>query len=76
VLMRPIVTSDPAEDMQLREKTFEGFDLPPDLGAALDPIGVREKITRPKVIKMGAVATPRVTAPPLRDEGRASGRRR
>jgi general secretion pathway protein D len=64
VMMRPVVAIAPAETAALREKVFESFAIPPDFDHALDPVGMRAKAVRPRVI----LPTPRSTPPALRIE--------
>ena len=61
IMMRPIVTFAPADSAKLREKTFEAFNVPPDLESAIMPKGVWDKVPRAKVI-------PRSSGPTLREE--------
>ena len=62
VLMRPVVTVGPVAASGLREKTFEAFDIPPDLESAIMPQGIREKV------KPAKGSTLRNSTPKLRDE--------
>lgn len=64
IIMRPIVTMAPSEAAELREKTFESFNIPPDFDQAVIPAGLREKAVVPKVV----APVPRGTAPKLRTE--------
>ena len=60
--MRPVVTVGPLAASTLREKTFEAFNIPPDLESAIMPQGVREKVKPTKG------STLRNSTPKLRDE--------
>ena len=62
VLMRPIVTVGPSAVSDLREKTFESFNIPPDLESAIMPQGIREKLKPSKSSPL------RNSTPKLRDE--------
>ena len=62
VLMRPVVTVGPVAASGLREKTFEAFNIPPDLESAIMPQGIREKV------KPAKGSTLRNSTPKLRDE--------
>lgn len=75
VLMRPVVTNAPPENVTLREKTFESFNIPPDFDQAITPNGIRAKAVRPQIVE--PVPAPRVTAPVLRSEapGKSPSRR-
>ena len=63
IIMRPIVTVSPYQSMALREKTFEAFNIPPDLEAAILPQNIRERVKPEKKSPL------RGSAPRLRDEG-------
>ena len=62
VIMRPVVTVSPMQTAALREKTFEAFNIPPDLESAIMPQGIREKV------KPAKGSTLRNSTPKLRDE--------
>ena len=62
VLMRPIVTVGPSAVSDLREKTFESFNIPPDLESAIMLQGIREKMKPSKSSPL------RNSTPKLRDE--------
>ena len=70
IIMRPVVTVHPKENVQLREKTMDAFNLPPDLEAAILPQNIRQHV---KPEKTGASPAMRGSAPRLRSE---SGMRR
>lgn len=50
IMMRPVVTHAPSDTAKLREKTFEGFAIPPDLESAIMPTGVWDRIPRARVV--------------------------
>ena len=62
-MMRPIVTYAPTDTAKLREKTFEGFAIPPDLESAIMPVGVWNKVPRAKVVLPPGGVKMRATAP-------------
>jgi hypothetical protein len=53
VMMRPVVTVAPADTAKLREKTFEAFAIPPDLESAIMPVGVWDRVPRPRIVTPG-----------------------
>jgi general secretion pathway protein D len=63
VIMRPVVTLAPAETARLREKTFEGFEVPADLEAAIAPPNMRQHLKSPQ-----KAASLRSSAPKLRED--------
>jgi type II secretory pathway component GspD/PulD (secretin) len=63
VMMRPVVTIAPSDTAKLREKTFEGFAIPPDLESAIMPSGVWDKMP-----PRARIVNPRVATPGLRTE--------
>ena len=63
IIMRPVVTLAADENAKLREKTFDAFNIPPDLEAAIMPQNIRERVKPP--VKP---ATMRGSAPQFRDE--------
>ena len=63
IIMRPVVTLASGETAKLREKTFDAFNIPPDLEAAIMPPGIREHVKPP--VKPAPM---RGSAPQLRAE--------
>jgi type II secretory pathway component GspD/PulD (secretin) len=63
IIMRPVVTLASGETARLREKTFEGFEVPADLEAAIAPPNMRQHIKPPE-----KAASLRSSAPKLRDD--------
>jgi type II secretion system protein D len=76
IMMRPIVTVAPAEGANLREKTFEDFNIPPDFDAAIIPKGKFgfSPIVIPKIIQPPPATRPSPVQ--LRTEEPVSSRRR
>jgi type II secretory pathway component GspD/PulD (secretin) len=70
LIMRPVVTLTPLETTKLREKTFEGFNVPNDLEAAILPENLRARMKNDKEDKPAA----RGSAPRLRDDTNSSRR--
>ena len=62
IIMRPVVTLAPNETARLREKTFDAFNVPPDLESAIMPQNIRERVKPEKAAPL------RGSAPKLRDE--------
>jgi type II secretion system protein D len=63
IIMRPVVTVKASENIALREKTFEGFNIPTDMESAILPQNIRQKLNTGKPSSM------RSSAPKLRDDG-------
>jgi type II secretion system protein D len=63
IIMRPVVTLAADENAKLREKTFDAFNIPSDLEAAIMPQNIRERVKPP--VKP---ATMRGSAPQFRAE--------
>jgi type II secretion system protein D len=63
IIMRPVVTLAAGETAKLREKTFDGFEVPPDLEAAIAPPNTRQAMKPPaKTVSL------RSSGPKLRDD--------
>ena len=62
IIMRPVVTLAAGETAQLRERTFDAFNVPADLEAAIAPANIRERV------KPATRAPLRGSAVKLRDE--------
>ncbi len=70
IIMRPVVTLAADDTARLREKTFDSFNVPPDLEAAIMPQNIRERVKPPAQAKL------RGSAPTLRAEPVNSVRKR
>lgn len=44
VMLRPVVTRDRRENLDLRERTMDGLSMPPDMESAIMPPNIREKV--------------------------------
>ena len=70
IIMRPVVTLAPIENARLRERTFDAFNIPPDLESAIMPQNIRERVKPEKSASL------RGSTPKLRDEPVNSVRKR
>jgi type II secretory pathway component GspD/PulD (secretin) len=62
MIMRPVVTLGAGETAALREKTFDAFNVPADLEAAIMPPNIRERVKPEKTTQL------RGSSPKLRDD--------
>ncbi len=64
IIMRPVVTLAALENAKLRERTFDAFNIPPDLEGAIMPPNLRERVKPEKSTRPASKSS----APMLRDD--------
>ncbi len=65
IIMRPVVTLASSDTAKLREKTFDAFNIPPDLEAAIMPQNIRERVKPPVKPAPMRGSAPQLRAEPL-----------